>query len=108
MAEHNDKTYVTFKWMLMQTLVIVFSIVGFAITIISSINSKIETGLSAKVSIVQFDERTNGLTKADSDIFLLFNQVGKDREITNDRLGLIEQHLAIMAGKPIVRFKEPK
>ncbi len=106
MTGDNEKTYVTFKWMLMQTLVIVFSIVGIAVTIIASINTKIESGLMTKVSIIQFDERTKSLTQKDTDICDLLAQYSRNQTVTNDKLSTIEQHLAIMLGKPLSKFKE--
>ncbi len=108
MTKENGETFVSFKWMLAQTLVIIMAVVGFAITIISSVNNKIDMGLNSKVSIILFEERTKSLAQSDSDLFKLVEQYSKDRNVTNDRLGLIEQHLAIIVGKPLIKSKESK
>jgi len=101
MAE-NEK-YVTFKWMLGQTLAIIVAIATIGIAVITSVTGKIDTGLSGKVDIIQFEERTKALLKADSDICTLINQFSQDKQITNDRLALIEQHLAILVGRPVTK-----
>lgn len=101
----NGETYVTFKWMLAQTLALIISVVTIGILIVSSVNSKIEAGLNSKVSMIQFEERTKSLAQADGDLCKLIDAYAKDKIITNDRLGLIEQHLAILVGKPLGKFK---
>jgi len=97
----NGETYVTFRWMLAQTLALIISIVGIGLLIVGSINSKIDTGLLTKVSTIQFEERTKSLTQVDANICNLIEQYAKEKQITNDRLALIEQHLAILVGKPL-------
>lgn len=107
MIEKNTETYVSFKWMLAQTLALIISVVTIGILIVGAVNSKIETGLLAKVSNEKFEERAKSLEKADSDICKLMEQYTNDKIITNQRLGLIEQHLAILVGKPL-KAKENK
>jgi hypothetical protein len=105
MAEKNEQTYVSFKWMLAQTLALIISVVTIGFLIVSSIGSKVDIGLASKVSIVQFEERTKSLSQADSETCRLIDQYTKEKAITNDRLALIEQHLAILVGKPL-KLKE--
>ena len=104
----NGEIYVTFKWMLMQTLALIISIVTIGFLIIGSVNSKIDSGLLTKVSSEKFEERLKGLDKADSDICKFFEQYENERITTNQRLGLIEQHLAILVGKPLIKGRDKK
>ena len=101
MTRENGETYVSFKWMLAQTLALIVSIITIGFLIVSSVNGKIETGLNSKVSLIQFEERTKALMQVDSEMCKLIDQYSREKIITNERLGLIEQHLAIMVGKPL-------
>ncbi len=102
----NDKTYVSFKWMLTQTLALIISIIGVGLLISSSVSNKIDTGLSEKVSLVQFEERTKTLAQKDNDICDLINKYLQDQKNINDKLGLIEQNLAILIKRPLAKVKE--
>lgn len=108
MPEDNEKTYVTFKWMLAQTLALIISVVVMGWMIVSSITGKIDGGLSTKVSIIQFEERTKSLAKADSDLCLLMEQFAKEKVITNDKLELIGQYLAVLLGSPLTKSGKGK
>ncbi len=102
----NDKTYVTFKWMLAQTLALIVAVVGVGILIVSSITGRIDTGLAEKVSSVQFEERTKALAQKDNDICDLINKYLQDQKNINDKLGLIEQNLAILVKRPLTKSRE--
>lgn len=102
----NTETYVTFKWMLAQTLALIVSVATVGFLMVSSIAGRIDSGLAAKVSLIQFEERTKSLAQADTDICKIIEQFTKEKIITNDRLSLIEQHLAILVGKPVFKAKD--
>jgi len=108
MAEKNGETFVSFKWMLAQTLALIVSIVTIGFLIIGVVNSKIDSGLLSKVSSEKFEERTKSLAQSDADVCRLLAQYAEEKKITNDRLALIEQHLAILVGKPLVKDKNIK
>jgi hypothetical protein len=106
MSERNGETFVSFKWMLAQTLALIVSIVVVGFMIIGTVNGKIDTGLLTKVSMEKFEERTKALEKSDYEICKLMEQYAIDKSLSNQRLGLIEQHLAILVGRPLAKGKE--
>ena len=101
----KEEMYVTFKWMLVQTLALIGTVITIGFLIVSSITAKIEVGLASKVSQIQFEERTSALSKANTDICILIRQMAEDKDMLNGRLNLIEQYLAVMAGKPLIKRK---
>lgn len=107
MSEKNEQVFVTFKWMLVQTLSLIVSIIIISFLITGSIGTKIEAGLASKVSSEKFEERTKSLANTDANLCTLIDQYAKDKQISNDRLAVIEQHLAILVGKPL-KVKENK
>jgi hypothetical protein len=104
----NGETFVSFRWMLAQTLSLIISIVVIGFMIIGSVNKNIDAGLLTKVNVDKFEERAKSLEKADSDICKLLGQFADDKAVTNNRLGLIEQHLAILVGKPLSKSKDSR
>jgi hypothetical protein len=78
MVEKNEETYVSFKWMLAQTLALIVSIVTIGILIVTAVNSKIDTGLLTKVSIEKFEERTKLLED-----YCLKDEKGKSKMVDN-------------------------
>ena len=97
----KGETFVSFKWMLVQTLTLVVAIVTIGILLLTAIGNKIDTGLLTRVSNEKFEERARALEKSDADLCKIMELYTNDKKTTNDRLGLIEQHLAILVGQPL-------